>query len=53
LKDKSTLFIVYKPSKVNTRCTLQKQAGYSFTVPVIRTRVYPKVSGLAAWSENC
>jgi len=27
-------------------CVLGSQEGYS-------TRVYPKLSGLAAWSENC
>jgi hypothetical protein len=34
---------------VNMNCTV----GKNLTGPLTYTRVYPKVSGLAAWSENC
>jgi hypothetical protein len=43
---------VYSASNFRAICTLEGNYSKSFTVGRL-ARVYPKVFGLAAWSENC
>jgi len=48
----SELFLQENPTAGNSSNCHPSLEGYS-RASVRNTRVYPKVSGLAAWSENC